>query len=126
MTHASLTGSLQLTHVLFHNWRPQRLLQTVVVTVFSLPIALIAISGEFTISATCTAYISYLCTLCASIGLYRLSPFHPLSGFPGPVLHKLTKLSGVWSSFIGHQHLIVKRLHDKYGPVVRVGAFWIH
>lgn len=67
------------------------------------------------------AYLSYHIALSASIVLYRLSPFHPLAQYPGPLLFKITKLSGVWASYTGHQHYLLRDMHQQYGPVVRIG-----
>jgi hypothetical protein len=53
---------------------------------------------------------------------YRLSSFHPLAKFPGPLLAKTSKW---WAAYIsataGDQHRCLKRLHDRYGDVVRIG-----
>ena len=53
---------------------------------------------------------------------YRLSSFHPLAKFPGPLLARTSKL---WAAYIsataGDQHRCLKRLHDRYGDVVRTG-----
>ena len=99
-----------------------------------IPIALLIVFP--TLSLTASSYIDnvpptlfsvlanfafyYLC-LSVSILAYRLSPLHPLYAFPGPRLARVSKLYGVWASATGKQHRILKRLHDKYGPVVRTG-----
>ncbi|KAI0279986.1 cytochrome P450 [Russula aff. rugulosa BPL654] len=53
---------------------------------------------------------------------YRLSSFHPLAKFPGPLLARTSKL---WAAYLsataGDQHRCLKRLHDRYGDVVRTG-----
>ncbi|KAJ7790423.1 cytochrome P450 [Mycena olivaceomarginata] len=52
---------------------------------------------------------------------YRISPLHPLSKYPGPMACKISKL---WLTFVvsrGKLHVYVKGLHDKYGPIVRIG-----
>ncbi|KAJ7227446.1 cytochrome P450 [Mycena pura] len=52
---------------------------------------------------------------------YRISPLHPLSKYPGPMMCKISK---IWLTFVasrGKLHRYVKELHDKYGPVVRIG-----
>ena len=64
----------------------------------------------------------YLTTLAASIAAYRLSPFHPLARYPGPVLGKL---SGFWMAYVstgGRQQHYLKALHDRYGDVLRIGG----
>ncbi|KAJ6569118.1 cytochrome P450 [Mycena capillaripes] len=66
-------------------------------------------------------YIVFLASMSLSIIAYRLSPFHPMAQFPGPAIGKVSKLWGFWVAFQGHQHLYHKRLHDKYGPYVRIG-----
>ncbi|KAL7277159.1 hypothetical protein ACG7TL_009005 [Trametes sanguinea] len=67
---------------------------------------------------SCATFIS---TLLLSMALYRLSPFHPLARYPGPLMCKLTKFWMAFLSTTGDQHLYVKRLHDRYGDVVRIG-----
>lgn len=60
-------------------------------------------------------------SLLLSIAVYRLSPWHPLAHIPGPALHKLTRLRMVVSSVRGTHFKVMKRLHDQYGAVVRMG-----
>lgn len=54
---------------------------------------------------------------------YRLSPFHPLARYPGPLLCKISK---GWLAYVAGKHakahVYVKELHDRYGDVVRIGA----
>ncbi|KAJ7477012.1 cytochrome P450 [Mycena galericulata] len=67
------------------------------------------------------SYAVYYAGLVLSILAYRVSPAHPLSKYPGPVACKISKM---WLTFIasrGKLHLYVKGLHDRYGPVVRIG-----
>lgn len=54
-------------------------------------------------------------------GLWRVSPWHPLAAFPGPLWCKLTgfKLASVVST--GHRHVWVRELHKKYGKIIRTG-----
>jgi hypothetical protein len=52
---------------------------------------------------------------------YRLSSFHPLAKYPGPLLAKASKWWAAYLSGTGDQHRCLKRLHDRYGDVVRIG-----
>jgi hypothetical protein len=52
---------------------------------------------------------------------YRLSPFHPLADYPGPLIAKSSKWWGAYVTFRGDTHSHYKNLHDYYGDVVRVG-----
>ncbi|KAF8644804.1 hypothetical protein AX16_008264 [Volvariella volvacea WC 439] len=63
----------------------------------------------------------YLSTLIASTVAYRLSPFHPLAKYPGPVICKVTKIWFAYVAWKGKQHLYVHDLHAKYGDIVRTG-----
>lgn len=56
-----------------------------------------------------------------SVIIYRLSPLHPLSEFPGPWILRISKLGGVWICSQGRQHEVFRRLHTRYGPIIRVG-----
>lgn len=47
--------------------------------------------------------------------------FHPLSGVPGPLLCKVSRLPHWVACLRGEQVRIVKKWHDKYGAVVRYG-----
>lgn len=52
---------------------------------------------------------------------YRLSPFHPLAKFPGPLLWKTSGLFLAHQSWRGYRHLVLDELHSKYGEYVRIG-----
>ncbi|KAM4067774.1 cytochrome p450 [Hirsutella rhossiliensis] len=54
-------------------------------------------------------------------GIYRIW-FHPLSKFPGPLHLSLTSLPAAYSNYIqGTWVRHVAKLHQKYGPAVRIG-----
>ncbi|TFK34044.1 cytochrome P450 [Crucibulum laeve] len=64
----------------------------------------------------------YLTTLSSSMIAYRLSPWHPLSQYPGPKLAAITKWWMIYFIlFRGGRHRILQELHSKYGDSVRVG-----
>ncbi|KAH7931073.1 high nitrogen upregulated cytochrome P450 monooxygenase 2 [Leucogyrophana mollusca] len=67
------------------------------------------------------AYVVFLTTLFTSISIYRISPFHPLAEYPGPLLCKLTQFWNVWMMWGGKQHIYRLWLHQTYGPIVRIG-----
>ena len=86
-------------------------------------------------------YSIFYTTLVSSVVFYRLSPFHPLAEYPGPVLAKISKLwfvsvrgsvfecsglmlrlSKAYLGWKGKQHVHYRNLHKKYGDVVRVGT----
>ncbi|KAJ7652807.1 cytochrome P450 [Mycena polygramma] len=62
-------------------------------------------------------FLGYFC----SMTLYRLSPFHRLHRFPGPMLWKISELPILYYAIRGTQHNAVKILHDRYGCVVQIG-----
>ncbi|MCJ1306715.1 hypothetical protein MMC25_000358 [Agyrium rufum] len=53
-------------------------------------------------------------------GLY-LRYLHPLARFPGPSLAAVTNYWKTQAFFGGQHHLVEQKLHDEYGPVIRVG-----
>ncbi|KAI0822334.1 high nitrogen upregulated cytochrome P450 monooxygenase 2 [Trametes gibbosa] len=73
------------------------------------------------LSAFCASIVVFYLTLLASVTLYRLSPFHPLARYPGPLACKLTKFWMAWIGLRGDQHLYMQALHERYGDVVRTG-----
>ncbi|KAF2796776.1 putative cytochrome P450 [Melanomma pulvis-pyrius CBS 109.77] len=46
--------------------------------------------------------------------------FHPLSSFPGPLLARASLLWRFWSTLGGTFHKDLYKIHDRYGPVVRI------
>ncbi|KAF9000695.1 cytochrome P450 [Cyathus striatus] len=68
------------------------------------------------------AYLGlYWASLLGSLLLYRVSPWHPLAKYPGPLICKLTKFRFALLSLKGKQYLEYTRLHERYGDIVRVG-----
>ncbi|SJL03470.1 uncharacterized protein ARMOST_06826 [Armillaria ostoyae] len=64
---------------------------------------------------------AFFAGLSVSIGVYRLSPWHPLSRYPGPTLAKLTKWYMSYWVAKGNRHLKLQELHRVYGHWVRIG-----
>ncbi|KAL5507847.1 hypothetical protein ACEPAH_5465 [Sanghuangporus vaninii] len=68
-----------------------------------------------------TAFGVYYATLVGAVIFYRLGPFHPLAGYPGPMLPRVSKVYGLMKMASGKNHEWHKKMHEKYGPCVRVG-----
>lgn len=47
--------------------------------------------------------------------------FHPLRDVPGPLLQRASRLPWAFQHISGRQAFITQKLHDHYGPVVRIG-----
>jgi hypothetical protein len=67
------------------------------------------------------ALVLYLLALSTSIVLYRVSPFHPLAKYPGPLLARVSRVYWSFASSSGLPHIRMQRLHERYGDVVRTG-----
>jgi len=61
--------------------------------------------------------------LFAFIHEYIIYPFFtsPLAGIPGPKINAMTKWYMVYIDFTKKRTLYIHDLHQKYGPIVRVG-----
>ncbi|KAF8442381.1 cytochrome P450 [Boletus edulis BED1] len=70
--------------------------------------------------AACTFFL-YYSTILVSVLAYRLSPFHPLAKYPGPIPCRISKFWMAWVSSAGKQHKYYYELHKKFGDVVRIG-----
>jgi len=57
-----------------------------------------------------------------SISLYRLSPWHPIAQYPGPLLCKISKIYWALVTRDGQQHKLLAVLHRQYGEIVRIGG----
>ncbi|KAJ7286345.1 cytochrome P450 [Mycena rebaudengoi] len=117
----SAVGLGVTNHIFFRKYDPQDAKISLLLLAFE-PWALLIFYGV-PISPARLLFTSsvFLVSLATSIVAYRLSPFHPLASVPGPTINKVSKLWGLWLAWGGHRHLVNKKLHDEYGPVVRTG-----
>ncbi|KAF7295565.1 hypothetical protein MIND_01096500 [Mycena indigotica] len=109
-----------LNHVYFNRFEPQNVnvsFLAIIVQPLALTLAFNALSAANVLTTTS----AFLATLTLSIGVYRLSPWHPLAHIPGPTLAKISKWWSVRLVLSGEQHRVFKALHDQYGDFVRVG-----
>ena len=113
----------KITHVWYRNNEPRSLVFPVAsIIILCIPSTALLIPHVESFSiAFALAFVTFLTALLGSISLYRLSPLHPLAKYPGPTRCKLTKFWTAWISFGGRAHIYYKTLHDKYGPIVRIG-----
>ncbi|OTA99276.1 hypothetical protein M426DRAFT_325260 [Hypoxylon sp. CI-4A] len=74
-------------------------------------------AGFKTSSFIASAYAAGLFT---SIIIYRRF-FHRLRHFPGPGVAGVTKLWHVWQCRTGKNFLVLEKLREQYGPVIRTG-----
>ncbi|KAJ6618904.1 cytochrome P450 [Mycena sp. CBHHK59/15] len=110
-----------INHLYFHRFEPKSADIPILVLTIEPLLLLVVFSVPFSLIQVLKAYFVFLSSLCLSIIIYRISPWHPLSDIPGPTLNKITQLRSIWSSRAGDQHRVNKRLHDTYGPFVRTG-----
>ncbi|KAI0706361.1 cytochrome P450 [Earliella scabrosa] len=64
---------------------------------------------------------TYFSTLASVTVAYRLSPWHPLAEYPGPLLWRVTSMFLTFVSLKGKRHFVLDNLHKKYGPFLRIG-----
>ena len=75
--------------------------------------------------ATALFTTSYFTGLYTSISTYRLF-FHPLRVFPGPFWARLSNLYHAYIIRNSDNALLIQKLHQKYGPIVRTGESTLH
>jgi O-antigen ligase len=114
----------KVSHLIFRHFEPSSnlsrgVLLIVVPALLSNPVSYSVRSAFIAVPLVFAAYWSCLVLF---IIAYRLSPFHPLAKYPGPVLAKSSKFWAAHHSAIGDQYRCYKDLHDRYGDVVRIGS----
>ncbi|KAI8665714.1 hypothetical protein NCS56_01008300 [Fusarium sp. Ph1] len=75
---------------------------------------------EATLYTVSTLIISVLLVIAGFEYGYRLL-LHPLRRVPGPFLARITNLYFVPSTFKCDRAYVLRRLHERYGPIIRVG-----
>lgn len=112
-----------LCHFVFKRYEPTNPLShlgLLVVVPAILTILFLPNASTFTRAFGCV-YLLYYSTVLVSVIVYRLSPWHPLARYPGPIPCRISKFWMVWTSRDGKQHIYYSRLHQTYGDVVRIG-----
>lgn len=109
--------------MLFRHFEPSSALSrtTLLIVIPALLSAPISYNVRSPYTSIPLAFATYWSGLVFFTLAYRLSPFHPLAKYPGPLLAKASKFWAAYLSGIGDQHRCLKRLHDRYGDVVRIG-----
>jgi hypothetical protein len=116
-----LLTTIQINHLYFHHHEPNRLLIPLSILLIE-PLILVWAFNSPSFPTIALTYLIFFTTLSTSIIAYRLSPFHPLAKYPGPSLYKISKLFSAWACWRGDLNIMLKKLHDHYGPIVRTGA----
>jgi hypothetical protein len=111
----------QIAHIICHRYPPASI--PAFISVILLPPVVLT---YLALSSSLLAYffstlVLYLSTLGTSIALYRLSPFHPLAKYPGPILARVSRLWATRVAASGRQNVVSHELFQRYGEVVRVG-----
>jgi hypothetical protein len=121
---------LQLGYLAFKKYEPQNR----AIIIFLLVVVPGALSGlthsnfsTFPAAALATSITYWLLMLMFTVA-YRLSPFHPLAKYPGPLWCKISK---GWLAYLvfkrGRAHMYVHELHKHYNSdVVRIGKLTPH
>ncbi|KAI1789656.1 high nitrogen upregulated cytochrome P450 monooxygenase 2 [Ganoderma leucocontextum] len=71
--------------------------------------------------AAALAFGLHYATILGATLAYRAGPWHPLAQYPGPFAYRLSKLALASVTSDGKQFEHLKRMHDTYGDIVRVG-----
>jgi hypothetical protein len=113
----------QIVYLIFKYFEPDRLtpLSLLLVLIPSCLVPVLHLHIRSLPLAVATTFASYYTLILLYVVIYRLSPFHPLAKYPGPIPNKLSKL---WMSYItstGQHYRYYRKLHEQYGDIVRVG-----
>ena len=76
---------------------------------------------EIALKTSANISVAYTLTLVLITLAHRLSPWHPLASYPGPLLARTTSLWLTYISYTGKRYLILDALHARYGPFLRIG-----
>ncbi|KAM5536556.1 hypothetical protein V8D89_009833 [Ganoderma adspersum] len=123
---ASMVGFLSLAALLVHQIFRKYETFSLPFHAFLLLVPPVIVSVRLTggwpaVSELVFCYASYLGVLSMSVVAYRLSPFHPLHEYPGPVRCRTSMFWHVARTMSGKQMVYLRSLHDAYGDVVRIG-----
>ena len=112
----------QSVHLVFKHFEPSSILVHCILLLvtpgFAIPLVVQHLDLWRAVPLTLAIFYT---TLLSSVTVYRISPIHPLSAYPGPLHLKVSKLWLFWVACVGKQHAYVAELHKRYGDAVRIG-----
>lgn len=109
-----------LSHIYFHYFEPTSISSFLVHPLFAIAVERFVLGLGLTL-VLISLSIS-IATLSFSVLIYRIVlPLHQLHHIPGPILAKSTQLSQFFSLVRGRPRIDQQKLHEIYGPVVRIG-----
>ena len=113
----------KVSHSIFRHFEPSSIPSrtTLLIVIPALLSGPISCTVQSPYAALPIAFAAYWSSLVYFTLAYRHSSFHPLAKYPGPLLARTSKWWGAYLSGTGDQHRYRKRLHDRYGDVVRIG-----
>ncbi|KAJ7153585.1 high nitrogen upregulated cytochrome P450 monooxygenase 2 [Mycena crocata] len=108
------------THLVFNRFNPHR--PSIWLVLFlAAPISIVYGLG-LSYGALPLLVLKNIAVLTLSVVLYRISPLHPLSHVPGPLLCKISNLTMAYHGLSGKRNVLVEKLHKRYGKIVRIGS----
>ena len=119
-----------MAYGIFKRYEPKKLLVLVALLVVAPGALTPHVQQHFTtaLGAVSTTYTAYWASILAFTVLYRISPFHPLAKYPGPLGCRVSK---IWFAYVTARgkkaHVYVRQLHLKYNSdVVRIGMLYLN
>ncbi|KAF8518333.1 cytochrome P450 [Gautieria morchelliformis] len=117
------------SHLLFNRFEPRSsffILSLLLGPPGVIAVFLLCTSSIPSPTAILKTYALHFISLTLSVVAYRLSPYHPLAAFPGPVTCKISRLWALYMVQTGNQHRYYRALHARYGTHVRTGPNHLH
>jgi len=115
-------GAALVTHAMVKRTKPSSITVVLILLVIVPTILSFLVTPFIGVSRGITlTLLTFYASLSTSIVLHRLSPFHPLSQYPGPIPCKISKIWMMLKAGTGKQHLYIQSLHQRYGDIVRIG-----
>lgn len=111
----------QACYLVYKKYEPETTILHLLLLVVAPAAVAIATRNEITVFCILGSMVAYWSFVAFFTLLYRLSPFHPLANYPGPLAARVSKLYHVRVASRGNAHWVIKGWHDRYGDVVRVG-----
>ena len=118
-----------MTYWIFKRYEPEKLSVLVALLVVAPGALVLHVQQHFitALGAVSTTYAVYWALILLFTVLYRISPFHPLAKYPGPLGCRVSKIWFAYLTVRGKKaHVYVRQLHKKYkSDVVRIGTFYL-